>query len=78
MERGVYCLSGVGHVWKIRDRERRVYCLTGVGHVRKIRDRERRTDTGKYSFVNGSIENWNQLPVGALVSLFVKLEFLES
>jgi hypothetical protein len=52
----------------IRDRLRRAYCLSGVGHVRKIRDRERRADTGKYSFVNGTIENWNQLPVGALVS----------
>ena len=33
-----------------------------VDHVRKIRDRKQRTDIGKYSFVNRTIANWNQLP----------------
>jgi hypothetical protein len=35
-------------------------------HVRKIRDRKHRTDIGKYSYVNGTIKNWNQLPAEAL------------
>jgi hypothetical protein len=35
-------------------------------HVRKIRDRKQRTNIGKYSFVNRTIKNWNQLPAEAL------------
>ena len=35
-------------------------------HVRKIRDRKQRTGTAKYSFVNRTIKNWNQLPAEAL------------
>ena len=45
----------------IRDRLRGPYCLSGVGHVRKIRDRKQRTDIGRYSLVNRTIQNWNQL-----------------
>jgi hypothetical protein len=53
--------------WKaILDRLRRVYYLSRVGHVRKNRDRKQRTDIGKYSFVNRTIKNWNQLSAGAL------------
>ena len=37
-----------------------------VDHIRKIRDRKQRTDIGKYSFVNRTIKNWNQLPAEAL------------
>jgi len=37
-----------------------------VDLVRKIRDRKQRTDSGKYSFVNTTIENWNRLPAEAL------------
>jgi hypothetical protein len=37
-----------------------------VDHVRKIRDRKQRKDMRKYSFVNRTIKNWNQLPPGAL------------
>jgi len=40
--------------------------LSRVDHVRKIRDRKQRTQIGKYSFVNKTIENWNQLPAEAL------------
>jgi hypothetical protein len=40
--------------------------LSRVGHLRKNRDRKQRTDIGKYSFVNRTIKNWNQLPAGAL------------
>jgi hypothetical protein len=36
--------------------------LSRVDHVRNIRDREQKTDIGKYSFVNRTIKNWNQLP----------------
>jgi hypothetical protein len=45
---------------------RRAYYLTRVEHVRQIRDRKPSTDTGKYSFLNRSIKNWNQLPAEAL------------
>jgi len=53
--------------WKaIRDRLLRPYYLSRVDHVRKIRDRKQRTGVEKYSFVNRTIKNWNQLPVEAL------------
>jgi hypothetical protein len=53
--------------WKgIHDRLRRPYYLSRVDHVQKIRDRKQRTDNGKYSFVNRTIKNWNQLPAGGL------------
>jgi len=50
----------------IRDRLRRPYYLSRVDHVRKIRDRKQRTYIGKYSFVNRTIKNWNQLPAEVL------------
>jgi hypothetical protein len=40
----------------------RPYYLSRVDHVRKIRDRKERADIGKYSFVNKTIQNRNQLP----------------
>jgi len=40
--------------------------LSRVDHVRKIMNRKQRTDIGKYSFVNRTIKNWNQLPAEAL------------
>jgi len=40
--------------------------VSRVEHVRKIRDRKQRTDIGKYSFVNRTIKNWNQLPAELL------------
>ena len=52
--------------WKaIHDRLQRPYYLIRVDHVRKIRDRKQRMDIGKYSFVNRTIKNWNQLPAEA-------------
>jgi hypothetical protein len=36
--------------------------LSRVDHYWKIRARKQRTDIGKYSFVNRSITDWNQLP----------------
>jgi len=53
--------------WKaIHDRLRRPFYLSRVDHVRKIRDRKQSTDIVKYSFVNRTIKNWNQLPTKAL------------
>jgi len=43
--------------WQIR----RPDYLSRVDHERKIRSRRQRTDIGKYSFVNRTIEHWNQL-----------------
>jgi len=40
-------------------------------------DRKQRTDIGKYSFVNRTITNWNQLPAEALGTLACKPKFLE-
>jgi len=40
--------------------------LSRVYHVRKISDRKQRTDIEKYSFVNRTIKNWNQLHAEAL------------
>ena len=53
--------------WRaISDRLRMPYCLSRVGHVRKYWDRKQRTENGKYSFVNTTIINWNQIPAEAL------------
>jgi hypothetical protein len=40
--------------------------LNRVDHVRNIRDRKQKTYIGKYSFVNRTIKNWNQVPSEAL------------
>ena len=40
--------------------------LSRVDHHWKIRDRKQRRDIGKYSFVNRSITDWNQLPEGTI------------
>jgi len=47
--------------WKpIGDRLQRPYYLSRVDHERKIRSRRQRTDTGKYSFVNRTIQHSNR------------------
>jgi hypothetical protein len=49
--------------WKhIGDRIKRPHYLSRVDHERKIRSRKQRTDIGKYSFLNRTIQLWNQLP----------------
>jgi hypothetical protein len=59
--------------WKATgDRLRRAHCWSRVDRVRKIRDREQRTDTGKYCFVNRTVESWNQLPAEVLGSFSCK------
>jgi hypothetical protein len=56
--------------WKaIEDRLLKPCYLSRVDHNREIRTRKQRTDVGKYSFVNRTIQNWNQLPTGLLASL---------
>jgi len=53
--------------WKaIGDRLQRPHYLSRVDHERKIRSRRQRTDKGKYSFVNRTIQHWNQLPAELL------------
>jgi hypothetical protein len=53
----------------ISDRLQRPRYLSRVDHVRKIRSRRPRTDIGKYSFVNRTIQDWNQLPAEVLGTL---------
>jgi len=49
--------------WKPNgDRLQRPHYLNRVDHARKIRCRRQRKDIGKYSFVNKTIQRWNQLP----------------
>jgi hypothetical protein len=47
--------------------------LSREDHSLKIRSRKQRTDIGKYSFVNRTIINWNQLPADLLASFPCKL-----
>jgi hypothetical protein len=48
--------------WKtIGDRFHSPCYLSRVDHVRKIRNREQKTNIGKYSFVNRTVQLWNQL-----------------
>ena len=53
--------------WKvIGDRLQVSNYLSRVDHFWKIRARKQRADIGKYSFVNRSITDWNQLPKGVI------------
>jgi hypothetical protein len=59
-----------GRAWKaIGERLERPRYLSRVDHEHKIRRRRQRTDKGKYSFVNRTIEDWNQLPTEVLRTL---------
>ena len=56
--------------WKpAGDRLQRPHYLSRVDHERKIRTGRQRTDIGKYSFVNRTIQHWNQLPAEVLGNL---------
>ena len=56
--------------WKlILDRLQGTHYLSRVDHERKIKTRRQRTDIGKYSFVNRTIQHWNQLPAEVLGNL---------
>ena len=50
----------------IDDRLQRPHYLSSVDRERKISSRRQRTDIGKYSFVNRTIQHWNQLPAEVL------------
>jgi hypothetical protein len=43
--------------------------LSSIDHDRKIRRRKQKMDVRKYSFVNRTIQLWNQLPADALGTL---------
>jgi hypothetical protein len=56
--------------WKaIADRLQAPSYLSRVHHNWKIRARKQRTDFGKYSFVNRTITDWNQLSEGEIGAL---------
>jgi len=53
--------------WKpIGDRLQWPHYLSRVDRERKIRSKRQRTDMGKHSFVNRTIQHWNQLPAEVL------------
>jgi hypothetical protein len=53
--------------WKAKgERLQWPHYLSRVDHERKIRSRRERMDIGKYSFVNRTIQDWNQLPAEVL------------
>ncbi|PNF15007.1 hypothetical protein B7P43_G18909, partial [Cryptotermes secundus] len=54
------------------DRLQRPCHLSRVDHDRKIRSRQQKADIGKYSFVNRTIQLWNQLLVDAVETLSCK------
>jgi hypothetical protein len=55
------------------DRLQRPCYLSRADHDTKIKCRKQRTDIGKYSFVNRTIQLWDQLPADALGTLSSKL-----
>ena len=60
-----------------RDRWRRPYYLCRIPHVRKIRDRKQRRDIENYSFVNKTIESWDQISTETLGLTLINLRFIE-
>jgi hypothetical protein len=53
--------------WKaIADRLQAPSYLSRADHNWKIRAKKQRTDVGKYSFVNRTITDWNQLSEGEI------------
>ena len=50
----------------IGDRLQRPHYLSRIDHEREIRSRRQRKDIGKYSFVNRTIQLWNQLSAEVL------------
>ena len=65
--------------WKaIGDKLQAPSYLSRVDHHWKIRARKQRTDIGKYSFMNRSITEWNQLPEGAIGTYHGKKHFFKT
>ena len=64
--------------WKvIGDKLQRSHYLSRIDHERKMRRRRQMTDIGKYSLVNKTTEDWNQLPAEVLGTLPCKLKTLK-
>jgi len=61
--------SGERALKAIGDRLQRPHYLSRIDRERKIRSRRKRTEMGKYSFVNRTIQHWNQLPAEVLETL---------
>jgi hypothetical protein len=62
--------------WKVIGDKLQSPCyLNRVDHNRKIKSRKQKTDIGNYSFVNRTIQLWNQKPAGALGSLSKKVNY---
>jgi hypothetical protein len=49
-----------------------LHILDSLYHDKKIKSRKRNTDVRKYSFVNWTIQLWNQLPADCLGALSCK------
>ena len=63
----IFKTYSVERAWKaIADRLQWSHYMNKVDDETKIRNRRQRTDMGKYSFVNRTIQHWNQLPAEAL------------
>jgi hypothetical protein len=63
-----------GLAWKATGNRLLKPCYLSRGdHNMKIRTRKQRTDIGKYSFLNRTIESWNQLSASLLASFPCKL-----
>jgi hypothetical protein len=64
--------------WKaIGEELQRPHYLSRVDHERKIRSRRQRADIEKYSFLNRTIQDWNQLPAEVLGTLPCKIKALK-
>jgi hypothetical protein len=64
--------------WRvIGDRLRRPRYVSRVDHERKIRSRRQRTVIGKFSFVNRTIQDWNQLSAEMIGNFPCKLNTLK-
>ena len=61
--------SGERECKAIGDRLQKPHYLSRAYHERKIRSRRQRSDIGKYSFVNRTIQHWNQLRAEVLRNL---------
>jgi hypothetical protein len=65
--RALYKAYNSKRAWKdIGDRLQVPHYLSRGDHYWKIRARKQRTDVGKFSFVNRTIADWNQLPEGVI------------
>jgi hypothetical protein len=62
----------------IRERLQAPSYLSKADHHWKIRARKQRTDIGKYSFVNRSITDWNQLPERAIGTSYGKTHIFKT